>query len=95
MKNHHLLVRIVIIEAIVLFFLDRIDFRVESTVFNAIAVLLFFLPVELLLLSTSRLPDKPPLLRGICKFAFWWVIICYVGATALKILSAVGILPPG
>lgn len=95
MKNHKLLVKIVVIEAIVLFFLDRMGFRVESPVFNAIAVLLFFLPVELLLLSTSRLPDKPPLLRGICKFAFWWVIVCYVGVTVLKILSAMDILPQG
>ena len=95
MKNHKHLVKIVIIEAVVLYIFSRMGFRVESPVFNAIAVFLFFLPVELLLLSTSRLPDKPPLLRGICKFAFWWIIVCYVSVTVLKILSAMGILPPG
>ena len=93
MKKHKLLVKIVVIEALVLYILSRIGVRVESPVFNAIAVLLLFLPVELLLLSTSRLPNKPPLLRGICKFAFWWIIICYAGVTVLKILSAMGILP--
>lgn len=93
MKKHKLLVKIVVIEALVLYILSRIGVRIESPVFNAIAVLLLFLPVELLLLSTSRLPNKPPLLRGICKFAFWWIIICYAGVTVLKILSAMGILP--
>ena len=90
MEHHGKLVKIVVVELIVLFFLGFMGIRIASS-FNAIAILLLLIPVELLLLSVSRLPDKPPFLRGICKIAFWWLIICYVAITVLKLTAAFGL----
>lgn len=75
-------------EFLVLFILAKLGLKAQTLAGNAIGVLLWLLPIEVLLLLVSKDPEKAPALRAVCKFLFGWLIICYVVIGLLKIFGA-------
>ena len=75
-------------EFLVLFILAKLGLKAQTLAASAIGVLLWLLPIEVLLLLVSKDPAKAPALRTVCKFLFWWLIICYVVIGLLKIFGA-------
>ena len=58
--------------------LNELNVQVQSWLGNAIGVFVSFLPIEILLYLLSKDEKLSSFKRGLAKFVFWSVIICYV-----------------
>ena len=67
--------------------LDNSNIMIQSWVGNAVGLLLFFLPLEILFFLIGRDINITEGKRLCAKFAFWFVIICYISGGIASILG--------
>lgn len=79
MKKHYtFLLSILVVECIVLSFLNQNNVKVQSWIGNAIGTFLFILPVQVLLFLLGKDKQIAEKKRKWSKIVFWYITICYL-----------------
>lgn len=85
-KQFIILLSVIITEFIIVSALDKMNFQAKSPLENAIGVLLFLLPVQLLFFLLSKDQNLSKNRRLCFRIIFWFIILCYlVGAIAVNV----------
>lgn len=88
MKNtYKLLGYIIVINYIVVSVLAQIEIQIVSLIPKVLALLVFFAPVEILFWCLGRDEAKNPRVRGIFKFLFWFIVVCFGMGFAIELLE--------
>ena len=76
-RKYFILLSIVVIEFFVVSILNKANVEMTSWIGNALGVLIFCLPIQILLFLLSKDKSLSAKRQMCCRCAFWWIIICY------------------
>lgn len=85
-KKYKICIIIWLAEFITVYFCDKANVHISSLFINAIATLLFFLPVVILFVLMSKDEGFSTKSRMFFKFIYVFIILCYAGGLAINLL---------
>ena len=85
-KIYKVLLCIIFINLLIVSFMNNQNIRIQSWAENAIGVLVFFLPIQILLFVLGRDDRISNRKRKWTKMMFWFINICYLLGAAASLI---------
>lgn len=85
-RKYKILAYCIGVEIFIIYMLNALEFSIKTWIGNALGVVAFFLPVQILLFMVSRDENCSKKKRIFCKIIFWHIIGCFLGATIVTLI---------
>ena len=90
-KKYNILWIIIAIEFVVISFISKSGFKSRTWIGNAIGVLIFILPIQLLLFKISTDESVSNKRQKLSKGLFWFVWVCYLLGGIATLIEFIGL----